>query len=181
MEKFGIAFGRFQPFHKGHLEYIKLAKLNCDILIIGITNPDPIHIKVVDVDQNRSSKSSNPFTYFERMMMVKLALLENKLKPSEFEIVPFPINFPELLKYYIPAEAVVNVALLEEWGHTKIELLKSAGLEVNIVDLKKKFTTSTLIREKIRLKEPYEDLVPDAVWNYIKENRLEERIVNQSY
>ena len=33
--------GRFQPFHNGHLEYLRGAAERSDEVWIGITNPDP--------------------------------------------------------------------------------------------------------------------------------------------
>ena len=35
----GMIHGRFQPFHKGHLEYMRGAAECCDELFVGITNP----------------------------------------------------------------------------------------------------------------------------------------------
>ena len=37
--------GRFQPFHKGHLEYLAGAAERSDEVFVGITNPDPARIK----------------------------------------------------------------------------------------------------------------------------------------
>jgi cytidyltransferase-like protein len=37
--------GRFQPFHRGHLEYMRGASERCDELWVGITNPDPARVK----------------------------------------------------------------------------------------------------------------------------------------
>jgi cytidyltransferase-like protein len=36
----GMIHGRFQPFHLGHLEYLRGAAGRCDEIIVGITNPD---------------------------------------------------------------------------------------------------------------------------------------------
>ena len=37
--------GRFQPFHNGHLDYLRGALARCDELFVGITNPDPRHAR----------------------------------------------------------------------------------------------------------------------------------------
>ena len=37
----GMIHGRFQPFHLGHLEYLRGAAERCDEVFVGITNPDP--------------------------------------------------------------------------------------------------------------------------------------------
>ena len=42
--KRGMIHGRFQPFHNGHLEYMRGAAERSDELWVGITNPDPARI-----------------------------------------------------------------------------------------------------------------------------------------
>lgn len=101
MVRIGVVHGRFQPLHIGHLEYFLAAKKKCDFLIVGITNPDPSLTKPDESNPHRSLDTSNPFTYFERYTMIKESLLEAGLKRDEFDIVPFPINFPDLIKYYV--------------------------------------------------------------------------------
>lgn len=39
MIKTGVVHGRFQPLHLKHMEYILAAKMRCQKLYIGITNP----------------------------------------------------------------------------------------------------------------------------------------------
>src|SRR4030042_5015193 len=107
MNKICIVHGRFQPFHLGHLKYALAAKKKCDLLIVGITNSDPSLTKYDKANPYRSLSISNPFTYFERLSMIKEALIEGGVKRSKFEIVPFPINKPKLLKYYIPIEKYI--------------------------------------------------------------------------
>ena len=38
------------------------------------------------------------FTYFERMMMIRAALLEAGVRHDEFEIIPFPTHHEHLIK-----------------------------------------------------------------------------------
>ena len=37
--------GRFQPFHNGHLEYLRGAAARSDEVFVGITNPDPARVQ----------------------------------------------------------------------------------------------------------------------------------------
>ena len=37
--------GRFQPFHNGHLEYLRGAAAQSGEVFVGITNPDPQRIR----------------------------------------------------------------------------------------------------------------------------------------
>ena len=97
--KIGVIHGRFQGLHKGHMEYLLEGKRRCDFLYIGITNPDPGLTKDNSADLKRSKPEENPFTYYERMNMIRDAMLEAGVSRQEFEIVPFPINFPELINF----------------------------------------------------------------------------------
>ena len=78
----------------------------CKHIIVGITNPDPTLTKAHDSNPHRSTLIANPLTYYERYVIVRESLLEIGLELSEFSIVPFPINVPELLKYYAPMDEV---------------------------------------------------------------------------
>ncbi|TMK95420.1 MAG: hypothetical protein E6G42_02925 [Actinobacteria bacterium] len=52
-----MVHGRFQPFHNGHLEYLRGAAARCDELFVGITNPDPRRIKEEPSDPLRCGSS----------------------------------------------------------------------------------------------------------------------------
>ena len=67
--------GRFQPFHLGHLEYLKGAAAHSDEVWVGITNPDPTRVKPEPADPLRHLPESNPYTYADRLLMVKAAVL----------------------------------------------------------------------------------------------------------
>ena len=105
MVELGFIHGRFQLFHNDHLQYALLAKAKCKKLIVGITSPENATLIREDIDPHRSEAASNPFTYYERFQMIRLALLEAGLEREEFEIVPFPIERPEILYNYIPLSA----------------------------------------------------------------------------
>ncbi len=64
--RWGMIHGRFQPFHLGHLEYLRLAAERSEMLIVGITNPDPGQIAEEETAQHRHRDEANPYTYFER-------------------------------------------------------------------------------------------------------------------
>ena len=63
--------GRFQPFHNGHLEYLRGAAARSDEVFVGITNPDPRASSQRPSDPLRHLPESNPFTYVERLLMVE--------------------------------------------------------------------------------------------------------------
>jgi cytidyltransferase-like protein len=63
--------GRFQPFHNGHFEYLQGAAAQSDEVWVGITNPDPTRVKPEPSDPVRHLPESNPYTYAERLLMVR--------------------------------------------------------------------------------------------------------------
>lgn len=131
--KTGIIHGRFQIFHNGHLEYALQAKAACDYLIVRITNPDIGLTKDDDVHLARSKAENNPFTYYERLLMIREALVGVGIKRTDFEIVPFPINYPDLLANYIPKEGIHFTRVYEEWNRKKIQLLETQGYKVMVL------------------------------------------------
>ena len=116
MVELGFIHGRFQLFHNDHLNYALLAKEQCKKLIVGITSPENATLIREEVDPHRSEAASNPFTYFERYNMVKLALLEAGVKREDFEIVPYPIERPEILYNYVPLSATSFFTIYDKWG-----------------------------------------------------------------
>jgi cytidyltransferase-like protein len=62
----GCVHGRFQPPHKGHLNYIKTAKARCEMLYIGITQPDIRNLSYCQEDDHRSDPGNNPLSFEER-------------------------------------------------------------------------------------------------------------------
>lgn len=171
--------GRFQGLHLGHMEYLLEGKKRCDFLYIGISNPDPGLTRKNSNDTKRSLPEENPFTYSERMFMIRDAMLEAGISREEFEIVPFPINLPELIKYYVPLEALFFVTIYDEWGKHKLETLKSLGVQTDLMwtrSLEDRFTTGKEVRNLIAQNEPWEHLLPKSVTNFIRNNKLELRI-----
>lgn len=159
----GCVHGRFQPFHRGHLEYALLAKKRCRWLVVGITNPDPSWVRYEETNPQRHEPDSNPFTYFERTLMIRDSLLGAGLREEEFVLVPFPIQEPELLRHYTPAGAVHFVRAYSDWEWEKIHRLRTCGLNVEVLDPgSAKEVSGGEVREALRSGLPWEHLVPAA-------------------
>lgn len=125
----GHVHGRFQPFHDGHLAYCTWAARECDELLVGITNADPSHVRREDADPDRDDPRNNPFRYYERHRMVTDALDAADLG-VRVQVLPFPINRPELWESYAPADAVHFLRVLEAWHEVKADRLRDAGRTV---------------------------------------------------
>ena len=175
----GVIHGRFQILHNDHLKYLMAGKKLCNHLIVGITNPDPLLTKNNNANPHRSKSSSNPLTFYERLVMIREALLEVGLNLTEFTIVPFPINIPKLIKYYVPLDAVFFLSIYDDWGKQKKTYLESLGLKIHVlwkVKLEKKGLSGQEVREAMIHDQPWEQYVPTSVIKLVKEWNIIERL-----
>lgn len=179
MVETGVVHGRFQVMHLKHMEYILAAKMRCNKLYIGLTNPDHLHTKDSVHDINRSERSANPLTYFERYEMIRGAMREFNVPESEYDILPFPINYPEYILQYTPKDAVYYMGMFDEWDEEKYKALKELGVEIDILwkrEPEEKGITASLVRHYIATGQEWAHLVPKSVYRYLTENHLDERI-----
>jgi len=179
----GVIHGRLQILHNDHVKFLLAGKKLCNHLIVGITNPDPTLTKAHDSNPHRSTLIANPLTYYERYVMVRETLLEKGLELSEFSIVPFPINVPELLKYYVPMDVAFFLSIYDDWGRQKKKYLQSLGLKVHVlweVPLEKKGLSGSDIRESMLKGEQWEHLLPPVVAKLVKKWDVIRRLKNLS-
>jgi len=178
-DKIGVVHGRFQLLHNEHLNYILAGKAQCKHLIVGICNPDSMMTKYSEIDPHRSQKNSNPFTYYERYQMICAALLENNISQMDFDIVPFPINYPELLCNYVPLDAIHYLTIYDSWGLNKKKILEDCGYHVEVLwqrDLSEKKISGTDIRQLICEGKEWRQFVPATVYNYVIEHHLDFKV-----
>lgn len=179
MEKTGVIHGRFQVIHYDHMQYLSAGRAHCRHLVIGITNPDPQTTRHDQADPQRSQPQSNPLSYYERYRIVRAACMEQAWGPETFSIVPFPINEPELYRYYVPMDALFLMTIYDDWGERKLQLFKSLGLRTHVLWRKprsEKGMTSIEIRQRIAAGEHWDHLVPRAAAQLMREMGLTEKI-----
>jgi nicotinamide-nucleotide adenylyltransferase len=158
--------GRFQPFHNGHLEYLRGAAARCDELFVGITNPDPRRVKEEPSDPLRHLPESNPFTYVERLLMIEAVATDEGI---DAHVIPFPVNEPELWPAYVPDGVTQFLRLFSDWGGTKLERLRGAGYEVVVLDEgAEKEISGADVRAAMRAGDNWESLVPPGVARVIR-------------
>jgi nicotinamide-nucleotide adenylyltransferase len=161
--------GRFQPFHNGHLEYLAGAYERSHEVFVGITNPDPTRIKPEESDPLRHLPESNPWSYSERLLMVKAAAHGARLDLARVHVIPFPVNEPELWPAYVPEDVTQYIRLFSEWGGTKLDRMREAGYEVVVLDEGvQKGVSGADVREALRDGGDWEALVPPDVARVIR-------------
>jgi len=171
--KLGMIHGRFQPFHLEHLRYFRMAWERCERILVGITNPDPSWIAEDKLSSHRHLPESNPFSFTERLMMIKDTLWEECYPMERIYIVPFPIHHPERWRYYVPPGTVMYVVAYSPWERQKAERLKNAGYKVEVIETLRKEISGEQIRKNMSSGGDWEHLVPRAVARFIH-NKLRE-------
>ncbi|HLB26627.1 MAG TPA: adenylyltransferase/cytidyltransferase family protein [Dehalococcoidia bacterium] len=160
----GMVHGRFQPFHLGHLAYLQAALQRCDTLIVAITNPDPSAVREEAEASHRHRDDANPYTFFQRQMMVREALLDEGVDLRRVVFTPFPINFPERWQYYLPPDTVQFIRVFSDWERKKVERFRGAGYTVEVLHPgAEKEVEATDVRALMASGGDWRALVPAAV------------------
>lgn len=175
----GVIHGRFQVFHNDHLTYLLAGKARCDHLVVGITNPDPRLTRDEAADPERSNPMANPLTYYERYLTIRSALVEARILEKNFSIVPFPINLPDLYRFYVPLDAVFFLTIYDDWGLRKHEYFKSLNLTTCVLwetTPDKKGLSATDIRQAMAEGKNWAHLMPKSVTSLMREWNVPARL-----
>lgn len=152
-----LIIGRFQPFHKGHLQLVKSILKECDELVIAIASAQYNYIE------------KDPFTAGERMLMIHEALKEGNVDLSKCYIVPL-INDENNarwighLKSFLPSFDVAYT------GNPYVSMLMcNSKIKVKKIKFydKEKYNASK-IRQLMLKGHAWESLVPNSVAKVIK-------------
>ncbi|OIQ00008.1 MAG: nicotinate-nucleotide adenylyltransferase [Syntrophobacteraceae bacterium CG2_30_61_12] len=175
----GVIHGRFQVLHHDHLRYLLAGKARCRHLLVGITNPDPGLTADEAADPKRSARDANPLTYFERYQLVRAVLEEAGLQPAEFSVVPLPINFPQLYRYYVPLDATFFLTIYDDWGRGKRERFLALGLTIEVLWEKTPETkgiSGAQVRAAMIAGQPWRHLVPEAAYRLLTQWDIPHRL-----
>jgi len=158
-KKYGYYHGRFQPFHNGHMNMIKLMLDKHDEVIIGLSNPfrapaisdDQALAKALATEDTRSPLN-NPWPYWQRVLMIRWTLKDAgldvgrvifvpNLKASGFDTEETEFLKSETVKYTMPSGR-----------HNKLilENNKKEGWDIVVIDPKDRPTSGTKIRQMIK-------------------------------
>ena len=165
----GILIGRMQPVHNGHMEVIKRILEEVDEIVIGIGSAQLSH------------EVKDPFTAGERILMMTQALAEIDVDPSRYYIIPMQdINFNAIwashVKMLTPPFSIVYS------GNPLVkQLFAEEGYEVRQPPLYDRIHLSgTEVRRRILEDENWQELVPKATVNLLKEIDGINRVKNLS-
>lgn len=157
----GLFIGRFQPFHKGHLQDIIDALKEVDELIIAIGSSQFSHIE------------ENPFSVEERIEMIEDTLIAKDI--SSYTIFPIP-DISDDEKWVKHVEVIVPEFDIVFTGNELTEkLFKEKNYKIRKVTILQGINGTT-IRDKIVRDENWQELVPKEVADFIKKINGAERI-----
>ena len=151
-----LFIGRFQPFHKGHLQIIQNASKEYDVIIIGMGS------------SQYGYTLKDPFTSDERKLMIEKTLEKTGVKNYKIELLPDIHNYPKWVPYVASIISDFDVVLSNS-PLTK-RLFSENGYKVKETQLydRNKYSGKE-IRRRIINDEQWEILVPDTVCEIIKE------------
>ena len=165
----GILIGRMQPVHNGHMQIIDSILEEVDEIIIGIGSAQLSH------------SIKNPFTAGERVVMINQALADRGINPSQYYIIPMQdINFNAL---WVSHVKMLTPPFTKVYSGNNLvkQLFLEEGYEVRQPPLYDRLQLSgTEVRRRIIEGENWQELVPNATVNLIKEINGVERIKNLS-
>jgi cytidyltransferase-like protein len=115
-----LFIGRFQPFHKGHAEQIRLISKKYEEIIIGIGSAQ------------RSHTIENPFTAAERTAMIKEFLKDEGIKKYQiFEIRDLNVIWSSTNTNLIVWSEYLNENIQEDTNKVTLEIIQSDGIDTS--------------------------------------------------
>jgi nicotinamide-nucleotide adenylyltransferase len=150
----GLLVGRYQPFHKGHLEVLLEAMETCDELIIGIGSAQESHTL------------ENPFTAGERIEMIRLCL--SKDKRARTIMVPIPdVNRFAIWVSHIESLVPPFKAVFTNNPLTKslFEAKRYKVYQTKIYD--RSVYSGTVIRDRMLNGGDWKELVPEKIVGFL--------------
>ena len=148
--------GRFQPFHKGHLELVKQILEQCDEVIIAITSAQFNYLE------------KDPFTAGERIEMIHNSIKESKIDLNRCFVISIENQFniatwASYLKSALPHFDKVYS------GNDYVSMLL-ADSDIQVVKpefLDREQFNATKIRSMIISNQNWKDSVPNAVYEFL--------------
>lgn len=165
MKMRGLLIGRYQPFHKGHLEVIKNILTEVDDLVIGIGSAQISH--TID----------NPFTAGERMTMISGVLREEGIVGRCDYIIPIPDLWNNALWVNHVKSLTPHFDIAYTGNQLAQRLFREGGVEVRVTPLFDRIKYSgTEIRKRMLKGDDWESLVPRATIRVVEGIKGVERL-----
>ncbi len=159
----GLLIGRFQPFHLGHLDALKLALSKVDKLWIGLGS------------SNMPRSKNNPFSAEERKQMILDSIDNSILDKIEIYFIPdleHHVKWIEMIDTIVPKFDIIftNDPITKK-------LYSERGIKVEAIPFTDRDRLSgTNIRNMIVSDQKWENLVPKGTENFLKSINAKDRL-----
>lgn len=159
-----LFIGRFQPFHKAHLQDIKNILKECSEVIIAIGS------------SQHSNTKDNPFSVEERIEIIEDVLISEDIE--NYTIFPVPDvgddnRWIEHLLTLVPKFDIVYTG--NKWTEDCFKRYKKKKFKIEKIKLIPG-VNSTTIRDRILKNENWQELVPEKVVEFIERVNGIERV-----
>jgi len=160
-----LMIGRFQPFHKGHLKALHYIMERHKFVYIGVGSAFESHTL------------RNPYTFAERLKMILLALDAEGIPRDRYIVIPIPDAQYHMLWIPIVKMLIPDFSIVYSNDPLTRRLFKEEGYQVRNIPLyDRERYSGEEFRKRVLLGENWEELIPKAVAEYIKNNNLTDRI-----
>jgi nicotinamide-nucleotide adenylyltransferase len=161
----GLLIGRFQPFHRGHLEALHFALSKVDKLWVGLGS------------SNKPPQKNNPFSAEERKKMI-LSSIDDSIR-NKIEIYFIP-DFEDHKKWVEHIDTIIpkfDIVFTND-DMTKYLYSKRDTTVMAIPFTKRDVLSGTNIRDLILGDQPWEKFVPDGTRKFLDELNVKQRLKN---
>lgn len=153
--------GRFQPFHRDHLELALHGLSLAARLVVGITNPDPARRVAHPSSAHRHLDAANPLAFAQRAALVDAALRAAGVGADRYSILPFPLDEPARWAQLLPPGTPQLVRVFSDWEREKVRRFAAAGFPPRVLEGDPaQRVAATEIRRRIGSGEAWEHEVP---------------------
>jgi nicotinamide-nucleotide adenylyltransferase len=107
-------------------------------------------------------------------------LLEQGIARDAFMVVPFPINLPELYRWYVPLDATFFVTIYDDWGRAKLQRFNDLGLRTHVlrdVPNDEKGLSASQVRQLMQQGGNWQSLVPPAAARLLVQWDIPQRLL----
>jgi nicotinamide-nucleotide adenylyltransferase len=153
--KTALYIGRFQPFHKGHLDVVKFIAGTEDIskiiIAIGSSQFDYMH------KSPKWPRANNPFTYEERKEIIEKCIAGEIQKPYEIHALPDYFDYPKWYQHIV--DKLPKFDCLYTTDRTEKAFFEGKSYEVRGFPLKYNYHAQ-LLRERMFKGQEYRQDLP---------------------